>query len=300
MLVSELIEETRRILFSGQREERNKLTDDIVPEDTSLTVTYDVGSITRGTKLSIDFEDIYVWDKSSQVIGPVDRGQFGSTSAYHYAGAIIHVNPKFSNNEIYNAINDELSSLSTPANGVYIPYSYEFDYNPTIEGYAISDSIIDVIDVRYRLPGAAKAWEYSTDWDIEKLSSTTDFPGGVSLRLRDAYPGQPVIIRVKFAFPTLTKAMTWDTSFQIIPDNILDILTIGAAWRLVSSREVRRNFDEVQGDTRRAGEVPPGANLGAARELGRIRQQRINEEASRLSQLYPQRSRRYPFIVGGW
>lgn len=299
MLVSELIEETRRILFSGQREERNKLTQDIVPEDNSLTVTYDVGSITRGTKLSIDFEDIYVWGTSSQTVTPIDRGQFGSTAAGHLANSTIHVNPKFSNNEIYNALNDELASLSTPANGIFIPIAYEFIYQPTIEGYELDNDVIDVIDVRYRLPGAAKSWEYSTDWDIEHLTGV-EFSSRISLSIRDAYPGQNVVVRTKLAFPTLLKNMNFDTDNQLIPTTVLDILTLGAAWRLVSSREVRRNFDEVQGDTRRAGEVPPGANLGAARELGRIRQQRINEEASRLSQLYPQRSRRYPFTVGGW
>jgi hypothetical protein len=70
MLVSELIEETRRLLFGGQREERNKLTADIGPSDTSLAITYPIGQITRGTKLSLDLEDIYVWAASGSTVSP--------------------------------------------------------------------------------------------------------------------------------------------------------------------------------------------------------------------------------------
>lgn len=294
MLVSELIEETRRILFSGQREEQNKLTSDISALDTSLLVTYDTGSIDRGSKLSIDLEDIYVWGKSSQTISPVDRGQFGSTAASHTNGTIIHVNPKFSNNEIFNAINDELTSLSTAANGVYNPVTLMIPYLSNTITYVFGEEVIDVLDVRYRVPGSPVTWLISHDWEY------TRGLGGRTITVRDAYPGQDMAITVKLPFSTLPRSMTANTIIYSIPETVIDIITIGAAWRLVSTREVRRNFDEVQGDTRRAGEVPPGANLGAARELARIRQQRINEEASRLSQLYPAHSPRYPFPVGGW
>lgn len=299
MLVSELIEETRRILFSGQREEQNKLTNAISSADTSLLVTYDIGSIDRGTKLSIDLEDIYVWGKSSQTVSPVDRGQFGSTAADHNSGSIIHVNPKFSNNEIFNALNDELTSLTTATNGVYRPFTLTIPYLSNQITYEFSDDIIDVLDVRYRLPGTPATWLVSRDWEYTR-SLGDEYASGKTVTVRDAYPGQDMAVTVKLPFITLPRSMTANTILYSIPDTVIDIITIGAAWRLTASREVKRNFDEVQGDTRRAGEVPPGANLGASRELARIRQQRINEEASRLSQLYPHRSPRYPFAVGGW
>lgn len=297
MLVSELIEETRRILFSGQREEQNKLTVDIGPLDTSILVTYDTGSIDRGSKLSIDLEDIYVWGKSSQTITPVDRGQFGSTAASHSAGNIIHVNPKFSNFEIFNAINDELTSLSAAANGVYNPFTLTIPYLSNAITYEFGEEVIDVLDVRYRLPGSPATWLVSHDWEYTR-GLGDEFTSGRTITVRDAYPGQDMAVTVKLPFTTLPRSMTANTTTYSIPETVIDIITIGAAWRLVSTREVKRNFDEVQGDTRRAEEVPPGANLGAARELARIRQQRINEEASRLSQLYPSRSPRYGFMVG--
>lgn len=299
MLVSELIEETRRILLSGQREEQNRLTTAITSSDTSLTVTYDVGSIDRGSKLSIDLEDMYVWGKSSQTITPIDRGQFGSSPASHSINSLIRVNSKFSNLEIFNAINDELTSLTSATNGIFLPFTLEFSYLANTTTYEFGDDVIDVLDVRYRLPGSPDTWLQSHDWEFSRALGG-DFANGRAIVVRDAYPGQPFAVTVKLPFTTLPASMTANTTLFSIPNSIIDILTIGAAWRLVSTREVRRNFDEVQGDTRRAEEVPPGANLGASRELGRLRQQRINEEASRLSQLYPAHSRRYPFPVGGW
>lgn len=293
--VTALIEETRRVLFSGQREGRNKLSIGVTASDTSLTFAYPMGGIRSGSKLSINLEDIYVWDTASQTASPVDRGQFGSTAAIHDAGTIAHVNPKFSNWEIFNALNDEILSLSTPHNGLYAISTIQLTYSPTIQGYNFSlPTAIDIYEVRYEVPGPSMEQPLSTDWELSRGMPTTDFASGVALFVRDAYPNYPVTVKAKIPYPQLTASLAATTS-PTIPDSVIDLLSIGAAWRLTQSREVRRNFDEVQGDTRRADEVPPGANMGASRELGRLRQQRINEEASRLNQLYPNRSRRYPY-----
>lgn len=295
MLVSELIEETRRLILAGQREERNKLAVGITSSATGLTLTYSVGQITRGTKLSIDLEDIYVWEASGLAVTAMDRGQWGSIAAAHSAGVNIHVNPKFSNWEIFNALNDELNSLSSPTNGLYRVASTELVYNPVISGYAYdSTDLLSVLEVRYGVPGPSReylrseSWEYSSDLSDE-------FAGSSAIFIRDAIVGQPVIIKGKFSFTPLTASLVTDSSSTGIPTTATDILPIGAAWRLTAGLEAARNFSTGQGDTRRSAEVPPGANLGGSREWGRIREIRIREEAARLSEKYPQRSPRFPY-----
>ena len=290
MLVSELIEEVRRLIFTGQREERNKLSTAITASDVALTAIYPMGGIQKGAKLSIDLEDMYVWDISSQT-ATVERGQYGSTAASHLINSVINVNPKFSNWEIFNAINTEIDALSSPVNGLYQVTTTQLDYTPVTQGYDFPGTgVFDIIEVRYSIPGPSEEWIISTDWELSNSVSTSDFPSGRALFIRDAYPNFPVMVKAKIPYTQIDASMA-----ATIPDIPSDLLAVAAAWRLTAPREIKRNFDEVQGDTRRAAEVPPGANLGGSRELGRLRKERIHEEAARLRQLYPMRKRRYPY-----
>lgn len=295
MLVSEVIEETRRLILASTREERNKLAASCSAVITSLSVTYPLGQITRGTKLSIDLEDIYVWDALTLAVGPVERGQWGSAAATHDSGAIVHVNPKFSNWEIFNALNDELNSLSSPANGLFQVSTTELEYNPVISGYAYTDTnLLSVMEVRYGIPGPSREYLISENWEYSSDLSD-EFSTGSAIFVRDAVVGQPVLIKGKFSFTPLTASLATDLSTTGLPVSAYDILSLGAAWRLTAGLESARNYTTGQGDTRRANEVPPGANLGGSREWGRLREIRIREEASRLAAKYPARSPRFPF-----
>lgn len=297
--VSDLIEDTKRLLFTGGVEERNKLSAAITYNATQATFAYPLGSINRGSKLSINLEDIYVWDKVN-LTATIERGQFGSVANGHPINSLVHVNPKFSNWEIFNAINDEINSLASPMNGLFHVQTVQIEYNPVIEGYSYEDNnLIDIYDVQYETTGPSLAWYQSADYELSRHMGS-EFAAGSAIFIRDAFPNRSVLVKGKFAFTPLAMTMETDASMSNVPVSCWDILAIGAAWRLASPREVRRNFYEVQGDTRRSEEVPPGANLGGARELGRLRQLRINEEASRLSAQYPARSPRYPFIAGGF
>lgn len=296
--LQDLINDTRRELMTGGLEERNQLANSISESDTTLTLTYDLGAIDRGAKLSIELEDMYVWGKSSQV-ATVSRGQFGSVVSSHSAGDIVFVNPKFSNYEIYDAVNKELLALSSPANGLFAVQDYVLTFNPVVQGYDFPYPILDVYQVRYTIPGPGQEWWISQDWEFTRHAGD-EFGSDNALFVRDAFPNQQVLVKAKTGFNTIPASLSADIADTGLPVSCYDILTLGAAWRLTSPREIRRNFNEVQGDTRRANEVPPGAQLGGARELGRIRQQRINEEAARLSQQYPSYSPRFPFTVGGY
>ena len=76
-------------------------------------------------------------------------------------------------------------------------------------------------------------------------------------------------------------------SVAYVPVNMEDILELGVMSRLLSMREVKRNFIESQGDTRRADEVPPGAMRDSFSNILRLRRDRIVAEAARLARQYP-------------
>ena len=293
--LADIVENTRRLLFTGAREERNKLSASVLDAvTTSIALTYDLSAIKRGSKLSIDLEDLYVWSTSS-LTATVDRGQFGSTAATHAVNSIVHVNPKFSNWEIFNAINDEIVTLSSPVNGLYYIDTVQIEYNPVIQGYSYAvTNLLDVYDVQYEITGPSLAWYHSTDYELSR-DMGSEFSDGAALFIRDAYPNRSVLVKGKFGFTAFPAVLSTDVAVTGITPNLEDILAIGAAYRLTAPREIKRNFDEVQGDTRRSSEVPPGANIGGSRELGRLRDQRIREEVARLNQQNPIRTPRYPY-----
>ena len=56
-----------------------------------------------------------------------------------------------------------------------------------------------------------------------------------------------------------------------------DIPPYGAAWRLVSGKEVLRNALEAQGEARQASDIPAGAVLRSASVLEQFRDKRLDE-----------------------
>jgi hypothetical protein len=66
-----------------------------------------------------------------------------------------------------------------------------------------------------------------------------------------------------------------------------DILEFGVMSRMLSSREVKRNFIESQGDTRRSDEVPAGAMSSSFTNILRLRRDRIIAEAAKLARQFP-------------
>jgi L-lactate utilization protein LutB len=101
-------------------------------------------------------------------------------------------------------------------------------------------------------------------------------------------------LRVTYKSP-FTRASTEASDMQsacFLPITCEDIVEVGIALRMMSAREIKRNFTESQSDTRRAEEVPPGAISNSVSQLTLLRRNRITAEAARLKAQYPQQFRR--------
>ena len=72
-----------------------------------------------------------------------------------------------------------------------------------------------------------------------------------------------------------------------MPQSCEDILEMGVLLRMMNGREIKRNFIESQGDTRRSDEVPAGSTRDSLTNIQRLRRERIVAEAARLKQQYP-------------
>lgn len=292
---ADLINETRRHILMGHRDELNTLNGAVSSGATTLVFSDDLAGIKTRARLGIELETYYVRTTTeSTKTATVFAAQEGSTAAAHSSGALVRVNPKVTDHEIFDVLNAELDDLSSPANGLFQVKTLTLTYSANVEGYdltAVTD-LIDVLEVRYSLPGSSKEWPEIRpgDYRLSRNMATTEFASGFALFLaHGGYPGRSVRIRYKAPFTNL--ATTADDVLAVagLPATAHDIPALGAAARLMLATENKRNFTELQGDSRRAEEVPPGARSRGAQGLLALRAQRILSESARLMVQYPSR-----------
>lgn len=241
-----------------------------------------------GSTIEIDTEVMYVTAMSSAT-ATVIRGYLGSTIANHTAAAIIRVDPKFYDAVNFRLLNSELADLSAPDNGLFKQAHVDVTFNAAVSGYDLTSttSIIDILDVRVATSGPWKNWP-RTDWEWARDMLTTDFASGNAIIIKGrAEVGR--VVRVWYKSPYTAVTATTDTleSTAGMHAEAIDIPAVGVAIRAMSGAEIARNFPQAQGDTRRAAEVPAGANNQASAGLRQVRSQRIAAEAARLAAYWP-------------
>lgn len=285
----DVIEEVLRLLLSSQREEMNKLATNVAQDATILTFQYELSGIQPGSLVNIDTETYRVWDvNSGQKTATVEPAMNGSRSSSHTAGSLVYVNPRFSRAGIFKALNDEIMALSSPANGLFQVKSVEFAYQAAITDYDLPNTtnVVDVWRVLHSIPGATRHWITLNDWRFRRSSDVTKFPSGNALFIPSGITGQAVQVHYKAPFTPLTSTTENIETGAGVPTEAQDILALGVLLRLGPVREIKRNFTEAQGDSRRSEEVPPNAVQTSFGQIRAQRQLRIDQEAMRLSQKY--------------
>lgn len=286
--VGTVVDRTLRQLMSGSVEERNKTVSAVSATATSVSMQYELAGIRPGGVIQIDNELLYVWELNSGAKSvTVERGWNGTTAAAHTSGAIVTVDPKFPRAQILEAINAELDDLSSPVNGLFQIKSLELNYNGTASmvNLPTTDKIIDIVSVSVR---------YLSD-DYPKIRRcrlirdlpNDDFNSGYAIRLDEEVRAGRMVIVYKAPFTNVTTDAQNLQNISGVPTSCEDILMMGAQIRLISPREMKRNFTESQGDTRRAEEVPFGAVTGSVNQIIRMRRDRITAEAAKLMRQYP-------------
>ena len=285
---SDLIHAARRWLQSSGRPEFNKLTAAETNSDTVFALDFALGSVQPGAVLCVDLEEVYCWSVSSPN-ATVQRGWNGSTAATHSLGALVEVNPLFSSWRIFNEINAEINSIS--------PTIYQVKTvsvtSTTAWSYNLASDVIDVLTVQYQDIGPSGDWPLLTRWAFLANQDTSSFASGRALTFYEMpVPGRT--LRITYAAPLVPLATISDNveSVSGLPSSAIDIPVIGAAARLLSSREARRSQVDAQPEARQAQDVPPGTAGDAAGRLFAIRDRRIREEAIKLGKLFPTRIRR--------
>ena len=286
--VGTVVDRTLRQLMSGTVEERNKTVGALTATSTSIVFQYDLNGMRAGGVIQIDNELMYVWEVSqgSKTV-TVERAWNGTAAAAHVSGAVAIVDPKFPRSQILEAINAEIDDLSSPMNGLYQIKSLELNYNGTFTMVNLPtiDRIIDLVSVTVRY--------IATDYPVIRRCRlirdlpNDDFSAGYAIRFDEQVRAGRMIVVYKAPFTNVTTESQNLQNIAGFPTTAEDILIMGAQIRLVSPREVKRNFTESQGDTRRSEEVPTGSVSSSINNIIRMRRDRITAEAARLARQYP-------------
>lgn len=289
--LAQWIAETRDYLDGNRSEEANRV-DSYVAGSGTLVLKDATGNIGAGTFLSIGLNDLLVTSvnpltKTASVVG----GQRGSTDATAAANDMVRVSPRFTDSQIVRAINRHLPTLSSPRNGLFQVATADLDYTSTLEGYDLTGvtGLLKVLDVRRQTYGPELSWPSvpSTYWDVNRSADISDFPSGLSLRVRQGHTGLAVQVVYAKTFTPIAANLAADVATTGLSTEMEDIPPLGAAYRLVSGREIPRNALTAQGDSRRAEEVPPGSIARSVAGIAGLWQSRVEEEAARLRSFYP-------------
>jgi hypothetical protein len=286
--VATILNRASRQMLAGTVEERNKLATSIDADDTTVVCSYDIGGLRTGTVFEIESEMFYVWDSSPAAKTlTVERGYGGTTAASHTSGAVITVAPRFPRSQMLDAVNGELDDLSSTANGLFRVVTADLTYNGSDRQIDItgSSTIIELLDTRLRY--LADDYPVLHSVRLQTGLPTSDFPSGNTLVFDEPVMAGTVRVRYKAPFVRASSESSDLTSACFLPATCDDIIEMGVVLRMMAGREIKRNFTEAQGDTRRADEVPAAAVANSITNIQRLRRDRIIAEAGRLKAQFP-------------
>jgi hypothetical protein len=294
--LNDLVNETYRRALSGLREEIDTLGVSIGTSDTtiSLGAGQTLGSIAPSAIVQVDYELMLVLSAPTTTSITVQRGYLDSTAAAHNAGTLLTVNPRFPAVDVVKAINEDIDSLSSPSLGLYQMLEVTLTYNPVLVGYDLPgvtpSSLIEIHEIRAQEYGPFQQWPLvpMSMYKVQRNADTSIFPSGLALELyKPGYPGRPLRVQYKAAYATPLVNASDDVALVTgLHSQAHDIPVLGAAYRLMQFRELKRSFTEEQTEPRRAQEVPVGSSLTAMKGIMQHRSDRIGEEAARLNAMY--------------
>ena len=299
------IERVYRNVMSNQREFTANLSAEYLvtdPVNTTLRMTgVQAQSIQVGSILAVDEEVFLVQavSVSSDTIPvytvTVTPAYEGSTNANHLAGTTVYINPKYTRWAIGVALNDALAAMSAPGMGLMREGYTSITYNPVLRGYALQaagvpEDFHTILSLSYDLPDPTHYFPTIRSFRVQRGLGIDNakIPGGYALFLNQtAMPGLPMQIAYGAPFISAT-AVTDEMSALGLPLTCLDIPAIRAEIDLTLVREIKRNFTDSQPDMRKATEVVAGNVMNSVSGLEALYQKRMDEEANRFRNRWPQ------------
>ena len=216
--------------------------------------------------------------------GRAFRGTTASTAANQTKVVIAPTYPRFM---VKQAINDTIQSVYPELFGVG---TYTFSFNSAVTSYSLPAAVDYVLNVKWKTLGSTKEWLNVRRYDTDKTANTTVFANGKSINIFDGIdPGRTVQVIYAKAPSVLSDATDIFETVSGLPSSTVDLITYGAIARLiVGSDAARVPAQSVEADMLDQSK-PIGSGSSVARFYLGLYQQRLQQEAAKLRDLYPPR-----------
>jgi len=296
--LSEMIDEVKGNLqgYSLRQDRITYLTDGIDTDD----LTLQVGSADNLAKGLIEIDDELIWIDSFNktnntlnvmggikdgVLYPIGRGFQGTTESPHAPFAQVTLAPSFPRINIKKAINDTINGLYPK---LWATSYYTFTFNASQTTYALPDDVENILYMSWQTTGSSQEWLPINKWRADGMANIATFNSTNTVNIYDnIQPGRTVQVYYATEANTLDNSTDDFADVTGLPESSYDVVTLGAAYKLLSYLDAGRiNLTSAEADFADS-KIPSTAGAGASRYVFALFQQRLNDEALKLSDKFP-------------
>jgi hypothetical protein len=305
LTVADLIARCEANLYGLQRTEINSLATTATTTATTMTMADAMSGVRAGSFIEVDQEECYVRSADTNtLIATVRRGMNGTTAAQHGFDSIVRVEPRFSQQHIIQALRADIASWPTT---VYARYVGHLPVASTTRGVNV-DGLAGIDGAQLIAAQRAPLYTFETVWPtipnarLTRRQDTAQYPSGYALEFPN-YGGNlgprtwgiddigyvqnfsafTALVRCKAPFDLSIFSAGVDVGQVIgMPLTVAEIAPVGAAARLLMTRDIPRTDTSAMGRSRPAEEVHVGDATQTARALLQFRDSLIAEAAKSL------------------
>lgn len=287
---NEMVDEVRSSLagYTLKQDRITYLDSAITTSDTAIQV----GSADNLAKGIIEIDDELIWidnfNKASNTLNAAPgfgRGYSGTTPAPHSQYSQVVLTPTFPRNRIKQAINDTINSVYPK---LWSIYSTTFTFNASQTTYALPDDCQNVLYMSWQTTGASREWLPINKWRQDLMANVATFNSQKTVNIySNIQPGRTVQVWYAAAPNTLDSNSDDFTDVTGLPETCRDVITLGAAYRLLSYIDPGRiNLTSAEADLADS-KVPGAAGANSSKYIFALYQQRLSDESLKLSDKFP-------------
>jgi hypothetical protein len=262
---------------------------------TSTDTSIQIGSSDNLAKGIIEIDEELMWvDTFNQststltIIPGFGRGFNGTAPSPHAQYAQVTMTPTFPRTTIKKAINDTINSFYPK---LFATFSTVFPFNAAQVTYPLPAGARDALFISWQTPGPSKEWLPVNRWRIDRMANTSAFDTTTTVNLYEKImPGRNVQVFYSSIPNALTNATDDFTEVTGLPESCRDVVTLGAAARLLSYVDTGRiNLTSAEADLADA-KLPSTAGASSSKYVYALYQARLQEEANKLQDRFPIRT----------
>jgi hypothetical protein len=289
---AELVDEVKSNLqgYTLRQDRITYVTNSTGLSTTSTSIT--TGSQSNLAKGIIEVDDELIWidtfDKANNTmtVAPgFGRGYMGTTASPHSQYAPITLSPTFPRVTIKKAINDTIRSFYPK---LFAVGSTTFTFNSSQITYPLPDDAREVLYMSWQTTGPSQEWLPIRKWRFDPLANTPTFNSQKTINLyENIQPGRTVKVWYTMVPDTLDANTDDFVDVSGLPESCQDVVVYGACYRLLSFVDAGRiNLSSAEADLNDT-KIPASAGSSISKYVFALFQQRLQEEAIKLSDQFP-------------